>query len=277
LGLTANLAKLATGAGLNPLSFLAWSVIGAAVLLTGVKALTGRLPALTRRRMEYFFVAALVSVAAPNLLFFAAVPHVGAGFVAISIAFPPLYTYAGALALGMERFNTWRALGVVLALAGAALLAIYKFSAPDAATIWILAALIAPVILAVGNLYRTLRWPDGAKPDELAPGMLAAAGVLLLAAVAIPGLTLEVPLDRKEPALLIAVQALAFAGQYFLFFILQKRGGPVYLSLLGSVAAVVGVPIAVLLLGEAVPEGLAAAAALIAAGIYLVSRRVAAP
>ena len=272
IGLSTNLAKLAGEASLNPLAFLTWSVGGAALVLIAINALKGRLPALNRRTVEYFLVSALVSIAAPQLILFAAVPHAGAGFVALSLAFPPLYTYVAALLLGMERFHVLRAGGVVLALGGAAFLALRKLSAPDAPAFWIGLVLIAPVILAIGNIYRTRRWPPGATPDELAPGMLAASALLLLPAAAIPGFSLNVPLDHATPALLVLAQTAAFAVQYWLFFILQQRGGPVYLSLLGSVAAIVGIPVAVLLLGEQWPEGLAVGAALIASGILLVTR-----
>ncbi len=273
LGLSANLAKLASEAALTPLPFLAWSVAGAALVLTAINLATRRLPAFNARIAEYFAVSALVSVVVPNLLFFAAVPHVGASFVALAIAFPPLFTYAGALLLRMERFDRLRALGVALALAGAALLAILKLSAPDAALVWVAAALVAPIVLAVGNLYRTLRWPQGAEPDALAPGMLLASAAMLLLAGTLPGASLAVPMDSLTPLLLILAQAAAFSLQYLLFFVLQKHGGPVYLSLLGSVAAVVGVPIAVLLLGETPPQGLLFGALLIALGIGFVTRR----
>lgn len=272
IGLSTNLAKIAAQAGLGALAFLTWSVLGGALALIAVNASRGRLPRLDRRTVEYFFVSALVSIAAPQLILFAAVPRVGAGFVALSLAFPPLFTYVGALLLRMERFDALRAAGVVLALAGALLLALRKMATPDAQTFWIVATLVAPVLLAVGNIYRTRRWPPGAAPDALAPGMLAASVGWLGFAAALPGFSLHVPFDDAVPALLIGVQAAAFAVQYLLFFVLQQRGGPVYLSLLGSVAAIVGVPIAVLLLNEQWPAGLAVGAALITAGIVLVTR-----
>jgi drug/metabolite transporter (DMT)-like permease len=272
LGLSTNLAKLAADAGLQPLPLLAWSVVGSALVLVAIGGLRGRLPSITARTLEYFLVAALVSVAAPNLLFFSAVSHVGAGFVALSIAFPPLLTYLGALVLRLERFDAARAAGVALALAGAAAIAIPKLNAPDAATPWIGATLLGPVFLAAGNLYRTLRWPPGARPDALAPGMLVASALLLLALGLTPRFSLAVPLDHTLPILLILAQVVTFSLQYLVFFLLQQRGGPVYLSLLGSVGAVVGVPVAILLLDEAPPQGLALGATLIAAGIALVTR-----
>ena len=62
-----------------------------------------------------------------------------------------------------------------------------------------------------------------------------------------------------------------FSGQFLLLFQLQKTGGPVLLSLLGAVGAVVGVPVAVLLQGEAPPQGLLLGALLIGSGVALVT------
>lgn len=273
LGLSTNLAKLAVEAGLAPLAFLAWSTLGAAILVGGTVAAQGALPRMDRATARYFAVSALLSVAAPNILLFSAVAHVGAGFVSLCIAFPPLLTYLGALALRAERFDAVRAAGVALALAGAAMLAWAKLRAPDAPAAWIAAALAGPVLLAAGNLYRSLRWPEGQRPDSLAPGMLAAAALMLFACGLLPGAVLRVdPLDLRQAGLVL-LQALAMGGMYILYFRLQRRSGPVVISLLGSVAALVGVPAAILLLGEAPPPALAPAAGLIVTGVVLVTWR----
>ena len=270
LGASTNMAKIAGEAGLPALAFLTWSIAGASAILLAAAWWRRDLPPVTRRTAEYFVVAAFVTVAASNLIFFSAVPHVGASFVALAIAFPPLLTYLGALALRMEAFDVARAAGVALALAGAAALALGELTAPDAPAFWIALTLLGPVLLAVGNLYRTLRWPPGASAEALAPGMLLAAAAMLLAAGAVPGLSLAVP-SGVLPLALIAVQTVLFAGQFLLLFALQRHGGPVLLSLLGSVGAVVAVPIAILALDETPPEGLAVAAPLIAAGVALVA------
>ncbi|MGB2786339.1 DMT family transporter [Psychrobacter sp.] len=271
LGISTNVAKYAGEIGLSPLAFLFWSIAGAATILLVIALLRQELPPLNKRSFEYYFISALVSVAGSNLLFFSAIPHVGAGFVALIISLPPLLTYLGALALGMERFQTVRALGVAAALAGAGVLAARKFSAPDASVFWILIALCGPVLLAIGNLYRTLRWPEGASPNALAPGMLIAAVVLLGATSLLPNFSLTVPLGSFLPLGLITLQAFIFAGQFQLLFLLQKTGGPVLLSLLGSVGAIVGVPVAIFLQGESPPDGLILGASLIALGVALVT------
>lgn len=279
LGLSTNLVKLAGEAHLPPLSFLTWSVLGSAAVLLLVNTVRKDWVTMNARTLEYFFVAGLVGIALPNLIFFAAVPKVGASFVALSIAFPPLFTYLGALVLGMEQWQHRRALGVVLALSGAALLAVYKLNEPNADPFWILATLCGPVILAIGNIYRTARWPAGASASALTPGALGASGVLLLLMGAVasasgdspPLFSLVVPTDTLRPTLLILAQVATFSFQFLLFFRLQKEGGPVYLSLAGSVGAMVGVPIAVLLLGESWPQGLLSGGLLIAAGIAFLS------
>lgn len=271
LGLSTNLAKLAGEMSLAPLAFLTWSIVGAAVMLLSLAIVRKTLPPLTKRTVEYYAVSALVGVAGSNFIFFSAVPHVGAGFVALIISLPPLLTYVGALALGMERFNVMRACGVVAALAGAGVLAINKLSGSSADNFWIFVALLGPVLLAIGNLYRTLRWPPGVAAAALAPGMLLAAALMLLVTGLLTDLPLHLPQTKALPLALIGAQSLVFAGQFLVLFTLQKNGGPVLLSLLGAVGALVGVPVAVLLQGEAPPPGLLWGALLIATGVALVS------
>jgi len=272
-GISTNVAKYAIDVGLTPLGFLFWSIIGAAVILFMIALIRKELPPLNARSLEYYFVAALVSVAAANLLLFSAIPHVGAGFVALILSLPPLLTYLGALILRIEQFYIVRALGVIAALIGAGALAVHKFSAPDSSVFWILIALCGPVLLAIGNIYRTLRWPDNASSGALAPGMLIAAALLLGLFSMMSDFSIAVPLDLENwlPLSMIAIQAGVFAGQFLLLFLLQKTGGPVLLSLLGAVGAIVGVPVAIFLQGESPPEGLFVGATLIAIGVALVT------
>ena len=279
LGVTTNLAKYAGTIGLTPVAFLFWSISGAALILLLVALLRSELPPLTARSFEYYIVAALVSVAGANLIFFSAIPQVGAGFVAMTIALPPLLTYLGALALRIESFQPLRAFGVAAALLGAGVLAAHKFAAPNVSVVWVLIALCGPVLLAIGNIYRTLRWPPNASPSALAPGMLIAAAVQLGLVGMLPNFSLAVPFVSASisgvfgslSVELIVLQAVLFAGQFLLLFLLQKTGGPVLLSLLGAVGAVVGVPIAVFIQGEAPPEGLILGASLIAIGVISVT------
>jgi len=63
---------------------------------------------------------------------------------------------------------------------------------------------IGPVLLAAGNLYRTFRWPLGAKVDVLANGMVATAAALLMVVGVVVGAAAISPLHlvsaKEEPS-----------------------------------------------------------------------------
>lgn len=271
LGVSTDLAALAAREGVAATALLAWSLTAAGVVLVVAAAVRQELPARDGHVARYLVIAALVSLVLPNLVLFSAVPEVGAAFVAVAIASPPLWTYLGALGLRQERLALLRAGGVAVALAGSVLLAVLQLGQPDVPVGWVIATLAAPVLLAIGNLYRSMDWPAHATPAGLAAGMVATSGaILVLVGLAVPGLSLAVP-ATGEAIGLIGAQAAVFAVLYRLFFMLQDRGGPVYLSLVGSVAAVVGAGVAVWLLGEAAPPGLLPGGALVLAGVALLT------
>lgn len=267
VGLSTNLAKVAHQQGLTPLSFLTWSLAAATLILSCAFFLKNQRPLVNKKAVKYYFIAGFFSVAGSNLIFFSAVPHVGVSFVALVVSLPPVLTYLAALSLGMEVFSRWRAAGVVFALTGTVIVVDAKWSLPETNHLWILITLIGPILLASGNIYRTRHWPEGAKAEVLAPGMLlAATATLILVAIAIPELSLRA-LINTENIVLIGCQSIIFAGQFLLLFILQKLGGPVFLSLIGAVSAIFGIPFAMLLFEEPMLPALVPSATLIIAGV----------
>ncbi len=271
LAVSTNLAKVAAEKNMQAVAFLFWSVAGASVLLLAVAALRRHLPPICRKTVVYFLVAAFFTVAGSNLIFFEAVPRVGVGFVVLALTLPPVLTYIGALTLGMERRCMLRFAGIAFAFAGSGYLAFRQLSLPDAEVIWIALTLLGPVLLAAGNIYRSHQWPEGLAPDALAPGMMVGALVLVAAASFLPGNSIQIVDPSGQQIGLVALQSVAFALQFTFVFVLQKHGGPVFLSLFGSVAAVLGIPMAVQFLGETVPPGLLVGGIGIAIGIALMA------
>jgi drug/metabolite transporter (DMT)-like permease len=271
LGIFAALAKLATGAGWHPLALLFWSLLVSGAILLAIAVNSGQPPKRSRRTLTYNLGSGVLSAMLPNALTFAAIPHVGAGFVALCFAFPPLITYVIALALRMERFRALRVAGLALAFAGVIVMVAAKVSLGDAAPVWIAVALAAPLFVASGNIFRSFYWPRGATPLALAPGMLLAAALTLLPILAVSGVPLA---PRLEPTTLtlLALQIAVFTGMYSLIFQLQSLAGAVYLSQIGSVGAIAGAVIAIVVLGEPASVSLAVAAAAILGGALLVNR-----
>jgi drug/metabolite transporter (DMT)-like permease len=273
LGLTANVVKIAAGAGWPPLAFLFWSALAAGAILLIVAVSRGEAPGRGRQDFAYYLGCGLLSIALPNALGYGAVTHVGASFVALCLALPPLLTYGLALLLKMETLRATRALGILTGLAGAAVLGAAKARGDLADPIWIIGALASPVFISFGNIYRTLSWPPGATALSLAPGMLIFGSALLAPVLAFAGISFAPAALKGSAAWLLAGQTAIFTATYALYFVLQKLAGPVYLSQIGSVAAIFGAALAVLALGEPANAGLLIAAALILAGVVLVNRR----
>ena len=279
LGTSAVFAKSAPAFGWSPIVLLQWSMLGSAFVQAGLliwrakgAAGPGSSSATARELVTYMAVAGGL-FALPNAIGFTAAPEVGAGFISLCLAFPLVLTYGISVALKLERFQTVRAVGVVMGLIGGVLLVGAGQALDAQARIWAVGALLMPVIIAIGNIYRTLKWPHGASPLLLSTGMMAFGGLGLLALTLGLGLP-QLPASITSAALgLAAAQALLFAVQYVLYFQLQKVAGPVYLSQIGSVAAVTGLGLAFLAFGE-IPGWLQfAAVGAIGLGILLVSYR----
>lgn len=108
------------------------------------------------------------------------VHKVGAAFIALALAFPPMFTWLLSLALRMERFDAYRVSGLLTGLAGGILLAVGKGIGAPSEIGAILVASATPAVLAVGNVFRTRFWPKGASPRDLAGAMLICGAALTL-------------------------------------------------------------------------------------------------
>lgn len=274
LGLIGNVAKLAAASGWPPVALLLWSLLGAGGLLCLLALARGEAPSLSRPYLRYYLISGLVSISLPNALLFSAIPHVGAGFASLCLAFPPLLTYVLALALRMEGLQRVRLLGILIGLAGSLILALGKLGSSDSPLLWVLATLVMPVFLAIGNVYRSRHWPEGARPLQLAPGMLL-AGALLLLPLGLFGVELRPSWEQAAGAWWLAAEVALFAGMYALYFVLQKVAGAVYLSQIGSVTAITGAAVAIFLLGEQGSASMLLAALCTTVGVALVALRAA--
>lgn len=272
LALSLVIAKLADDAGAPRLTFLMTSLVGAGTLLLGMAVFTRQPLTLSRRTLEYAVVAGIL-FAVPNALAFLAVRHVGTGFISLSFAFPILITWLLAVWMSLERLRAPRLVGVLMGLAGGMVLAAAKAGGVDGAPGWALLILAMPVVMALGNIYRTLRWPEGISPVFLAALMMfGGAATLLPFALLTESSQMASLFSTSAIVQLLVVETVVLAVLYLFFFMLQKYAGPVYLSQIGTVAALVGTLIAIFAFGETPPANLGLAALLVAFGTVLFHR-----
>ncbi len=279
LGVSTIFAKAAPGFGWHPVALLQWSILGGAAGLFAVTRLTGPKNRRARsgegnghhgRLLVYVIVTGLLFIV-PNMIAVAAAPQVGAGFVSLCYAFPLVLTYAFAVVLRLQKFQVIMAAGVLFGVAGGILLAVSGTELSAQASLWSALALSIPFFLAAGNIYRTLKWPKGAAPVDLALGMMAVGFLSLSIFTAVWEIPVTPVRWTPEATGLLAAQTLIFGLQYGLYFQLQKTAGPVYLSQIGSVAAVVGLGLGYLVFNEVPNAAKLAAVASVGAGIVLVT------
>lgn len=273
LGLAPPLAKLATGAGIPAIAFAFWQNFLGGLLLLLLALTTGARPPLALRYLRFYAISGFITLALPSVLVFLAVAQIGAGLPSIAYAFPAMLTYAIALGLRMEKLVWTRAAGIGLGLVGI-LMIVGPRSGPvdEAALPWMLLAFIAPVSLAVGNIYRTRAWPKDAAPLALAAGTLLGAASWLLIACLAMGL-FYMPAGVTAPDLVLAAAGLFACLSFIPYFELQRVAGPVYLSQIGYVMAATSLAIGTFVFGETYGLLVWLAVFVIVAGILLVNRR----
>ena len=269
LGLNFPLGKLAQAAQVPAVLWAALISLGASSLLGAWLLLRRRPVVCDAQHARYFVITALVSYALPNLLVLAAMAHLGSGPTAMMFTLSPLFTALLSRLAGLRapaRLEYW---GIAIGFGGALLVALARGEAGrPAAWLWVGVWLLIPLLLALGNVYRSLDWPPRADGTWLAVGSHGVAALLLLALCALTGAWRGLPALAGVPWL-AAAQVAAAVLMFPLFFRLQALGGPVLLSQIGTVGAGVGVAVGAGLLGERYPPLVWGGVALIALGIGL--------
>lgn len=267
VGLNFPIGKLAMSHGVDPALWAAVISFGAGLALLLITQLTEHENPHSAPIAKFAIISGFVSYVVPNFLTYLIIPKIGSGLVAIMFALSPVVTALLSILLRVRPPDRFGLAGIALGLAGA-LTIIFSKTATIGATqdLWIFVALLIPVFLGLGNVYRTMAWPPGASPRRLAALTNLAAVPFLLAATFAQANTIDLTPLTTIPTL-IAAQLAISTVMFLMFFRLQQIGGPTYLSQIGYVAAAVGVIIGVVVLGESYPLSVWIGAGVVAAGI----------
>jgi drug/metabolite transporter (DMT)-like permease len=267
IGFNFPLGKIASNAGVSPMIWAMIVSLGVSALLLPFLIAKKKLTRPDVRTLRYVVISGSISFVVPNLLLFSAIPWVGSGYTGLMFALSPVFTLSLATMFRLKGPKMVGILGIILGLAGATVVAITRGTGPDAPpVIWIVFALLIPLSLACGNVYRTLDWPNGASPDALAFWSHSFSAVtILMVTLSTQG---SLPVGDLVRAPWAALAQAVVAGLTFpAFFRLQQHGGPVLLSQIGYVAAAVGLIAATVFLSESYDTLTWIGAAVIALGI----------
>lgn len=264
LAMITPLAKLALQAGIDPFVWAALIAFLPCTVLWWFAARQGPF----WKRPELWVYGLLGGIAAnliPSTILLFAIPHIGSGLGGLMFALSPVVTAVLSLILGVRPPNVPLLMAVAVGFVGAVIVVLGRNSlALPEAPHWLLVAMLVPCSLAIGNVFRTAKWPEGATPVQVGVVVnLSVVPIFIVLAIWHGGSIWPV-FDNLG---LTFAQWLAALLNVGLFFRLQWISGPTYLSQIGYVAATVSLAIGALYFGETYPWQVWLGAGLIIAGI----------
>lgn len=273
-GLSQPLGKIATSTGHGPFGLIFWQLVICVLVLGAISLPRGRGLSLRPAALRFYLVVAVLGTLVPNATFYVSVARLPSGIMSILISTVPLMAFPLALALGIDRFSALRLFGLLLGLAGVALVAAPGAGLPDRAMLAFLPlALVGPLFYALEGTY-VARWGTaGLDPVQAMFGASVTGVVLCLPLVLATGQWID-PLagfGRAEQALVLSscVHALVYAGYVWL----AARAGAVFAGQTSYLVTGTGMIWAMLLLGERFSPLVWLALVVMLAGVALVRPR----
>ena len=268
-GATPGFVKHLGAIGWPPLLIASCAGAGSALVLILLCRMRGLALPLSRAHLRHYAVSGLCGLALANLVGFTALLHVPAGFFSLLVPLSPMLTVLGAALLGMERITPRRILGTLLGLSGVLLAMAPGAALPDPAMLpWALLAALTPVCYAASNLMAVWLAPRDTPPLALAAGTLTAGTIALAVFAMVAGQLHAVPVQGIPVS---ALQAAAMATAFLLYFRSLGAHGGVVTSQTGYIITITGIAWGWLLFDERPGWLTIPAAALVFAGLALVT------
>lgn len=273
-GLSFSLSKAAVLGGIHPLAYVWMQTTGATLFLLIVCHRAGIRVPTSRRHLLLYGATGLVGTVLPSLTIVTTALHVPAGIISTLVTTVPMMTFALAVATGLQRFQPMALTGLTLGLIGVLFLVVPDAGLPGAEVAgWVLFGMLTPVFYASNGILAARLRPAGTSSLAAALGMMATASVTSLPIMLATGTFHPLFADG------LTAHDLAMTGQivitcvaYIMYFEINERSGPVYLSQVSYMVNVAGLFWGFAIFGEVPSPWLWATVLLVFAGVYLVNR-----
>jgi drug/metabolite transporter (DMT)-like permease len=264
--------KFAAINNVPPIGMVFWQTFIAANLLWLICRIW-RIPiGLERIHLRYCLVMGVFGVALPNSNMVFVMRDLPAGLMSVLIVTAPLITYLIALTVRLEQFRIMRAGGVLLGLAGVAVLVLPRGSLPSPDLLPLaLLAIGTPALWAATNVFAEKARPEGGNNIALAMGtMYVAAGASLVMSLS-TGTFHEIWVDFDIADWVIVGYGVVTVATFVLFYTIVTMAGAVYLAQVGYIVTLTGVGWGAWFFGERPSIWLWASVVLVFAGVALVN------
>ena len=273
-GATQPLSKVAVSEGYRHFGLIFWQSVIGCIVLGGLQIARRRPLRFTRATWGVFVFVSLIGTVIPNATSYEALRHLPAGLTAILLAMIPMIAFPIALALGNERFQWSRLIGLGLGLLGVSLIVGPEASLPDRAAIVFVPLMLVSVFCYACEGNVLARWGTaGMDPVEVLLGatLLSALFGLILALATGQFITLSGKWGAPDTAL-VATSVISIVV-YTCYVWMVGRAGPVFAGQVSYLVTGFGVLWSILFLGETYSGWLWGALGLMLLGLFFVQPR----
>lgn len=233
------ISKYCVTHGVMPLGYAFWQSLGPAIALI-IIGIFRKVPSIRfeKKYLGYYLVCGILGIAIPNTLIYFTAQHLPAGIIGVVVNVVPILVYPIALLCKQEIFKGWRILGVLLGIIGVMMIVIpHTNFTTDAGIPWIILILLTPICFACCAVFIAMYRPVPSDSLGLSTGMLIVSSLVLTPIVFSQHAFYGFQWPFTIPNDLIVLETILSTTGYVIFFLLIKRAGPVYYSLVSGVVA----------------------------------------
>jgi drug/metabolite transporter (DMT)-like permease len=258
--------------GISPFGVVFWQTALAGAVLLPLCLARGLCICVDGRSLAYYFFIGGFGISLPYGALVLVVGHVSIGFVSVLVVLSPMLTYVFAILMRLERLSAVRAAGLLLGLAGVAILVLPSGSLPSPDALpYALLALVIPTGYAAANVYAEWGRPADTSNESLACGTMLASALLMGGLGLVDGSFHPAWSQLDRSALLLLGYGVSTVAAFLLFYAVVAAAGAVYLGQVGYLVTLSGIGWGMLLFGERHGAALWLAAAIVFAGVALVN------
>lgn len=273
-GLTQPLAKIAVSTGHGHFGLIFWQLVIGVICLGAISALRGTGLRWQTRYWPRYVLIALAGTVIPNSTSYMAAFHLPSGVMSIMISLVPMFALPMALAIGMERFDILRLLGVLCGAAAVVMIVGPSGGLPDAAMVpWVLVAAIAPMMYGFEGTWVARKGILDLDPVQLLLGASLFGAVIAAPLAWFSGQWIDPMAGMGRPEWALVGSSVIHAFVYSTYVWLVGRAGSVFASQVSYAVTGSGVIWAMVLLSESYSLWIWGALVVMLLGVFLVRPR----
>ncbi len=222
---------------------------------------------------RFFGIASVLGYVIPILSVLYVAPSLPSGLISMFACVSPVVAILMAALLRTEKVTLNRAAAVLLGIVSIAIIVAPELELPGQGNaIWMLLALIVPVVFGIESVYLAANWPKGLSAMHALTGETFLAALLVLPASLVIGFPPVETITWGKAEMAIGVFITAGVVESMIYFHLIQRTGGVFVNFGSFISLFAGIAWGMILFDERHAPAIWIAAAILTCALYLATR-----